>query len=518
MRNRRLVLASFPLALFALLAVLLPLGGSNGALSRQAQLDDPLRVSDDDLFAAAEQAGLMEFTAAERRAVERDPTGGKAVVYRPSGERVTGRARASVPEARLYETGVHGYEPTLAVDDEGRIFYLGFDTNAFPVSPTEVVRSTDEGETWERVTPSVDGQSRHPTSEDPYLHMDEDTGRVFMSDFLLPCHAISSSDDAGDTWTSTVTSCDVTDHQTLFTGPPVTSPTIGYPNIVYYCGISGGLANYSSAAICLKSLNGGVTFIETGEPAYVYEPVAAGVEGMGGHGCTAATGHGVAGPDGAIYLPKGYCGQPFLAISHDEGLTWSRVQIADNGMSAGLKEDHDAAVAVDDAGNIYYSWSATDNLPYLSVSQDGGDTWSEPVMIAPPGVKLATLIAIDVTSPGNLAVGFVGSEKSQEFGDNHYNGYMLQTNDALSSDPLIYAGTVNNKIDPIESWCAEGSCRVNREFIDVAIGPDGTPWVSFSDGCYDGSCDHTGELFPLGTGRGIVGRLVGGPTLRPSNP
>jgi hypothetical protein len=188
--------------------------------------------------------------------------------------------------------------------------------------------------------------------------------------------------------------------------------------------------------------------------------------------------------------------------------------VADNGIgNSGGRLDHDAAVAVDTEGNLYYSWTAADLKPYLAVSTDRGKTWSKPMMIAPPRVKIATLVALDVTTPGNLAVAFIGSEKEKEFGPGHYNGYMMMTTDALSRDPLFYAASANNPKDPLDGTCSTGSCRVNREFIDVAIAPDGSVWASFTDGCFDDSCEHSGS-FPLAVGRGLAGRLVGGPRLR----
>ena len=188
--------------------------------------------------------------------------------------------------------------------------------------------------------------------------------------------------------------------------------------------------------------------------------------------------------------------------------------MADIGIgNSGGRLDHDAAVAVDTEGNLYYSWTAADLKPYLAVSTDGGETWSEPMMIAPPGVKIATLIALDVTTPGKLAMAFIGSEKQSEFGAGDYNGYMMMTTEALSPDPLFYAATINDPKDPIDGTCSTGSCRTNREFIDVAIAPDGTVWAPFVDGCYDDSCEHSGAS-SLAVGRGLAARLVGGPRLR----
>ena len=375
----------------------------------------------------------------------------------------------------------------------------------WPLFPSQTMRTTDNGKTWDDVTPA--SPQDHVTTEDPYLHVDEDTGRVFSSDFMLPCTAISHSDDAGATWASTVTACDLLDHQTIFTGPPVISQTVGYPNVVYYCA-----SDYVGAALgtsCLKSIDGGSVFVRSGVPPYVGHETTPQQCGWG-------TGHGVAGPDGTIYLPAGVCSRPTLAISRDEGATWSRVQVSDMLMGADPRKDHDAAVAVDSKNNLYYSWTGSDLKPYLSVSTDEGATWSDPVMIAPPGVRIATLIALDVASPGNLAVAFVGTEDRSRFGEGRYNGYVMTTTEGLERDPLFYAARINPENDPIDGGCTTGSCSANREFIDVAIAPDGTVWAPFADGCFEGSCTHRNEVAPfvgMAIGRGMAARLVGEPRL-----
>jgi hypothetical protein len=430
--------------------------------------------------------------------------GGRTVAFRPSGRDIRSRARRKGPRLEVFQTGTNAFEPTMGIDSEGRVFFIGGDGAQWPLFPSQTMRTTDNGRTWDDVTPEV--PQDHLTTEDPYLYVDEDTDRVFTSDFLLPCTAISRSDDAGDTWASSVTACDLLDHQTIFSGKPVASQPIGYPSIVYYCA-----ADYATGlgVSCLKSIDGGQAFVRTGQPAFpgLSDTELAALCGWG-------SGHGVAGPDGTIYLPAGVCSRPTLAISRDEGLSWKRVQVAEMRMGSDGRVDHDAAVAVDSKNNLYYSWTGEDLNPYLSVSKDGGTSWSEPLMIAPPGVKIATLIALDVATPGHLAVSFVGSEAQTSFGPGEYNGYMMVTRDALSADPLFYATRINPRRDPIDFDCSTGSCRANREFIDVSIAPDGSIWAAFADGCYEGRCGHYSVGPGIHIGRGLAARLVRAPRRR----
>lgn len=434
--------------------------------------------------------------------------GPRAVAFRPSGSPVPEGAARNAPGVRAYATGTNAIEPTLGIDPEGRIFFIGLDGEQWPAFPTQTMRSDDAGKTWKDVTPPP--SQDHVTTEDPYLFVDEVTGRVLSTDFMLPCTAISRSDDAGKSWRTSITACDMLDHQTIFAGPPVVSDMEDYPNVVYYCAVDAGAATVAAAVSCLKSRDGGATFGRTGEPAFVDIYPTQSAE------CPGGSGHGVAGSDGWIYLPRGICSEPWLAISRDEGASWHHVRVARMKMGAdGGRVDHDAAVAVDREGNLYYSWTGADLKPYLAVSRDKGASWSRPVMIAPPGVRIATLIALDVASPGRLAVAFVGSNKQKAFGTGEYDGYMMATANALAPDPVFYATTVNAPGDPIDGVCSTGSCGSNREFIDVAIAPDGTPWAAFSDGCFDDGCSHYRIPFTgIAVGRGIVGRLVGGPRLR----
>lgn len=452
-------------------------------------------------------------------------SGGKAVAYYPGGARAHGKAARQAPDARLYRVGLNASEPSLGLTEKGNIFYTAFQGN----NRIDVVRSDDQGKSWDVVSPKLPGgHNAQAVSLDPYLYVDDSEGvdRVFTIDLTVACAYLSFSDDEGKTWTTNPLACGqpVNDHQTLFAGPPVTSLTVGYPNIVYYCW------NDVATTSCSKSLNGGLTFTRTGLPPYPGEqpgnttPGANGVPGL----CGGLTGHGAVGPDGTVYIPRGWCGQPWISISHDEGATWKQVQVAKNGV-----QDHETAVAVDSKGNLYYTWMDHETrLPYLAISRDGGNKWTKPIPIAPPGLKEANIPAIDATAPGKIAISYLGSTNSPggpdwphstcppaigactdppEYKNTTWNGYLTMSANALDNRPVFYTGTVNDPRDPlVRNTCGPGRCRAEYDFIDVEIGPDGTPWAAYVDGCIL-TCLTT----PNNQGSdGIVGALVGGPPLR----
>ena len=438
-----------------------------------------------------------------------DGSGGRAVAHRGGGNRVRsaeGRApRAEISRIVIDGMPVNAVEPTLGLTKDGDIFYTAFQGN----TRIDVVHSADGGRSWDRRSPQIGGRNVHLVSVDPYIYVDKDTDRIFNIDLTLACSYMSFSDDKGKSWITNPLACGrpVNDHQTLFTGPPVTSPTTVYENVVYYCW------NDVGSSSCTKSLDGGVTFSPTGAPAFPGVDPDAGDQGA--NFCGGLHAHGFVAEDGTVLLPKGHCGQPWLAISENEGATWTRVQVADNGAA-----DHEADAVMDKKGNIYYVYTARDRLPYLIVSKDRGKSWSKPVMIAPPGLREANLPAMDLGAEGKLAIVYMGSENSpfrpgQEntgsYAKTTWNGYMTVTTNALDKDPLFFTGTVNDKSDPlVRDTCGPGRCRAVYDFIDVVVGPDGSAWAAFVDGCVS-VCSATG---PSNIGsEAIVGHLEGGPKL-----
>ena len=445
-----------------------------------------------------------------------------------AGGRVIPSLRGAAPVPQLSSTGTLAAEPTLGITKNGSVFYVGLEQVGARYE-WPVMRTTN-GRKWEEVSPTIGPVRRHVQGLDPMLHVDRDTGRIFTADIqaVVGCSAmVSFSDDQGTSWTTSKV-CGLTDHQNIFSGPPAVSTTIGYPNVVYYCAADGGaLAGYSTASSCVKSLDGGLTWLRTGEPAFYDDPNQEGGYLWEGH-CAGLTAHGFVDQEGTVYLPRGYCGQPWLAISKDEGQTWKRVQVATNGMAEdtegeGGLEEHESAVAVDSKGNIYYVWAGRDRLPYLAVSRDGGDTWSKPLMIGVPRLRESSLPNMDIGADGRIAVAYIGSENAPGgsqptgFGEAYekatWNAYVTMTTDALAKDPIFFTTTVNDLKDPL----VIGACEVVRcqqifDFIDLDIAPDGTPWVALVDGCPPQGRDPV-PCYPA-WGRGFVAHLTGGPKLR----
>ena len=404
----------------------------------------------------------------------------RAVAHRAGGRAVAGD---ELPTVRTRPVGHAAAEPTLGVASNGDVFYAAADpTSIVAPSGIDVLRSPDRGRSWEVASPRVGGRNVHVSTADPYVYVDRtgEGSRVFTVDLQgYVCSLLSFSDDGGKSWTTNPLGCGrpVNDHQSVFAGSPVESSTIGYPRVVYYC--------YQDVAssTCSKSLDGGITFVPAGGTSF------SGFDD-GGTFCGGLHGHGYAGPDGTIYIPKGHCGFPWLAISKDEGATWSRVQVAEHASA-----DHEASVAADRRGNVYYAYIGSDLLPYLVVSRDGGATWDRPLMVGRPGVVEASLPSLDVGRSGLVVVGYMGTQDAT--GDGYekvtWDGYVTATRNALARRPLFYSVSVNPPGDPLlRGECPQTKCGPVYDFIDVVVAPDDTVWGAFVDGCVSACVEVAG--------------------------
>lgn len=471
------------------------------------------------------------------KALGRNP-GPPAVAHHSGGREIGSPALAKrAPFPQLFPTGDYAIEPNIGVTASGAVFVDALRCGSAPgIYQPIVLRSTDEGQSFHDVSPRIGGQYSHPLTEDPYLYVDKRTNRVFSTDIdtVVACQPLSFSDDDGKTWTETQTGCSLADHANIFTGPPPPGgeAPAGYPNVWYYCAIDGGaMAEVSKATGCVKSTDGGMTSARTGDPAYVADPE---ITAANPTQCDGGTGPGFVDSSGTVYLPRGWCGQPYLAISHDEGGTWERMQVSDLGM--GTQNDdatinntaynHEAGVRVDSAGNILYVWVAHDRLPYLTISRDAGKTWSTPKMFGPPGVRQAWNPVLDMDSSGRIAVGYLastnapgapfadGPEDLAPYKDATWNGYITLADDPLSAEPTFYTASVNApshpflKLRPDASGtatipCAQVRCGQEYDFIDLKIARDGTPWAIFIDACGGGK-----DCISPGFGEAVAARLV----------
>ena len=385
-----------------------------------------------------------------------------------------------------YGIGTHTFEPTIGVTSTGALFMSSWNGLG---EGTHIIRSQDQGQTWEDVT---DPLSLARNSNDPYLYVDPWTDRLIKFDMhALLGMSMEYSDDEGDTWATLFTKpvsglYTPQDHQTIASMPPPPGhPGALYPTIYVYSintGLQGGGVGGSYGSF---SIDGGQTWSPE-EPHYE----------IGKSPASGLSGHLVGANDGKIYRgqPAGNY-QPAMYRSTDGGLTWTEhIITTDTGT-----ESHEIAIGTDQENNLHAFWIGQDDLPYYSNSQDFGETWRDPIMAAPPGVNTTGFPTIVGGDDGRTAFSYIGNTPGKT---SHWSGYLGIITDAWADNPLITTVAVNDPEDPLDTTpnCGNVRCGGFGDFIDICIDPEGRPWAALAH-------NPSGET-------GIVGTFATGPSLR----
>ncbi len=414
----------------------------------------------------------------------------------PSSSQLAGTA----PIACLSLTGYGASEASLGFSADGTIFF----GPASAPTGNGIVRSRDGGKTWELLVPKFPGGGGH-TRLEPYLYVDSATDNVFFATSKLVLDGITNfkdrpgihltfSTDHGSTWSYVEMAPQSRDWVKVFGGPTGAGADAGGQHAVYFSSPSPIAGNWApifpppDKQYVYRSTDGGQTWQSAGtlplNPANI-------------QGCTASDyvmfGDGAVAPDGTVYLGYRVCTQLAVAVSHDGGQTWTTLPVtgaelpsydATNPLSIIGHENAITGepIAVDSARNLYAVWEDAKNTPYLSVSRDGGGTWSTPVDVLDPSLTTARFAAVAVKAPGTIAIAYLGSADGTKF-----DGYIAETTDAFDPSPTFWSAPVSEPADPLypdgfvsgydPSYFSNGGDGV--EFVQVKYAPSGDIWASF---------------------------------------
>lgn len=387
---------------------------------------------------------------------------------------------ARKPTACASETGYATSESSIAVTSDGTLVYSPAETE------NSMARSLDGGAAWSLTYPAIEQHTSFWNTTDPDVVADRRTGRVFWSHatgpvrnegelpeesgFLLAAaygfQVYASSNDAATFTTADYSTAPTGDWDKVFTGPPPPASSgaeqpVGYPDIVYLCANS-PLEVTGPGRLCYKSLDGGVTFKIAGYTS----PTASNPQDI----CPPLNFNaGVVDGEGTIYQPVDCEKAAYVVVSRDEGAseTWIPEPDAPTGTAT---SGTNLKLAVDDAGNLYASWTAN-GLLYLAISRDHAQSWSAPMMVAAPGTHDVQRPAITAGAAGQVALTYYATATpTAELA----SAYLTQTADALDAQPLFYSGALNPPAAPIyhDYGLTGGSPRT--DFIGAAYDAPGT--------------------------------------------
>ncbi len=415
----------------------------------------------------------------------------RVVPYAPLGDSFTGTASlitppadpppsTATPPAYANSSAPEGItdahnagEPSIGVDRASGAAMFQANTSTLKVTYDGSGAATWQDKSANAANGCPQGST---TSLDPILFTDPATHRTFESQLAGKTALTCYTDDDGETWTPTGGSGinSGVDHQTIGGGPFAAGTPGGlasYPNAVYYC--SQDIADAS----CAVSRDGGLTY---GPAVPMYSLLDCG--GLHGHVKVA--------PDGTVYVPnKGCGGHQAVAVSEDDGLTWT---VRHNPSST--PGDSDPSVGVGAGGTVYMGYQNSDGTPRIAVSHDKGRSWLYDQNVgAALGIKNVVFPAVTAGDDDRAAFAFLGTTTGGNYQDPAFQGvwhlYVATTYDGGQSWVTADA----TPTDPVQrgSICTGGTtCGKDRnllDFIDVTTDAQGRVLAAYADGC-TGTC------------------------------
>ncbi len=338
------------------------------------------------------------------------------------------------------------------------------------------------------------------TTADPFMVTDPVTGRTFVTQLLAACSGASFTDDDGQTY-SPSSGCPAphgADHQSVGYGPAVPgSPealVAWNGRMAYYC------SQEIATAFCGASIDGGQTFGNS-TPAFTAANCG-----------NAFHGHIKVGDDGTVYVPSERCSGQAVAVSRDNGRTFSFVKLPTDFTAVSNLTHPSISVSRaapkpqtgTGAGVLYYANGDAQNRMVVTTSGDRGATWSPRVDVAAGlGLQAVDFPVIQAGDPDRAAVSFFGTKDRAGSGNYSTVGYGEVGGKHTIEWHLYVAHTYDRgatwtvvdttPVDPAQRGCLwtsgttvtapESACRNLLDFNGITTDGLGRVLVGWADGC-----------------------------------
>ena len=431
-------------------------------------------------------------------------------------------------------TGFGGQESSIGIARDGTVFLAP----AYSTDGNGLARTTDYGKTWTQIVPGGHGRVQ------PFLYLDPATDRLFFATSTLNApdagsatgFDLSVSADEGATWSTQLIAPDVRDWIKIYAGPPVTSTTNGYPNVLYASAPSPistpdtVIYPAPSYQAVYKSLNGGASWTEVSMGVLTLNAATAASSGVASSTTCPSSewiiyGDGLVSSDGTVYIGLRLCTTVGIAISKDEGNSWGVLTVPGStlpsftGLLSPVTTNNllvSEPLALDAAGNLYVIWNDANNALRLSITNDDGQTWSggaNPIVVSAPGVTMTIESAVAVRKPGTIAIAYYGTTDGRAF-----DGYVAESVNALDAQPVFSSAIVNPPSEHLFTNGFDNNYLLTigfgdlDELVQVKYAPNGDIWSTFveemcvntiSSMCSWDYAGHDNSVF-----QGTTGRLV----------
>lgn len=395
--------------------------------------------------------------------------------------------RFTPPVGVAPDIGMH--EPSLDVTPGGTIYVTGYTS-----LPGALWRSTDDGATFERVAVTdvaycnneVDSRVPVARALSPPGTFHWGCGDIDVAvsgdDTIYFAHhwngeAVHASHDGGATWTSQLAAGNemartdrawlVADGQNAWLAFNSARRATG-DDIV-------------GDTVVSRTIDGGLTWLQVGQITQ--------------SNCIPG-GFARSPTDGRLYL--GACGDegPTVAVSADDGVTWSWHVIAPRSGDAGNRICYTCGiytvVDVDDAGNVHATWADPSDGDrfriWYATSRDGGATWSDAIQVSTAtGTHVMPWLAAGREGHA-VVVWYATALETQphEATNAVWYAHAAETLDGLAPIPVFRETLVSETPVQYGPICLEGSaCETGRnlgDYFQVALDAEDRPLVAYADG------------------------------------